>query len=75
MSRLVYRLADKLALFEQILAGELGTIFGADTMAGLYFKKVKARVATERVTEALSKTSLPTELAETIVTAAVQELE
>ena len=69
--------ADKLALFEQILAGELGTIFGDNTMAGLHFKKVKARVAmdTERATEALAEAGLPAELAETIVSSAVHELE
>ena len=69
--------ADKLALFEQILAGELGTIFGDNTMAGLHFKTVKARVImdTERTTEALAEVGLPAELAETIVSSAVHELE
>ena len=70
-----YAASCSTALFEQILAGELGTIFGDNTMAGLHFKKVKARVAMERTTEALAEAGLPAELAETIVTAAVHELE
>ena len=57
---------NKLALFELILAGEL------DTILGLHFKKVKARVVmdTEEVTKAL-ETNLPVELAEKIVASAV----
>lgn len=58
--------ANKLALFESIIAGEL------DTILGLHFKKVKARVVmdTEKATEAL-ETTLPAELAEKIVASAV----
>ena len=58
--------ANKLALFELIIAGEL------DTILGLHFKKVKARVVmdTEKATKAL-ETNLPVELAEKIVASAV----
>ena len=54
--------ADKLALSELIIAGELDTILNLD------FKKVKARVVmdTEKATKALD-TKLPVELAEKIV--------
>jgi hypothetical protein len=60
--------ANKLALFEQIVSGEL------DEILGLHFKKVKARVAmdTEKITEAL-ETNLPMEIAERIVASAVSE--
>ena len=58
--------ANKLALFELIVAGEL------DTILGLHFQKVKARVVmdTEKATKAL-ETILPVELAEKIVASAV----
>ena len=62
--------AHKLALYEQIITGELDPIFGY----GLHFKKVKARVAmdTEKTTEAL-ETNLPMEIAEKIVASALSE--
>ena len=58
--------ANKIALADQIIAGELDTFFG------LYLNKVKARVAmdTEKATKAL-ETNLPVELAEKIVASAV----
>ena len=60
--------ANKLALFEQMVSGEL------DEIHGLHFKKVKARVAmdTEKTTEAL-ETNLPMEIAEKIVASALSE--
>jgi hypothetical protein len=66
--------ANKLALFELIITGELGTIFGNMCSCGLDFKKVKARVAmdTEKAT-AMLETNLPVELAEKIVASAVSE--
>lgn len=66
--------ANKLALFEMIIAGELSTIFGGCCSCGLDFKKVKARVAmdTEKTTEAL-ETNLPMEIAEKIVASALSE--
>ena len=59
--------ANKLALFEQMVSGELYTL-----LQGLDFKKVKARVVmdTEMATKAL-ETTLPVELAEKIVASAV----
>ena len=66
--------ANKLALFELIITGELGTIFGNMCSCGPDFKKVKARVAmdTEKTTEAL-ETNLPMEIAEKIVASALSE--
>ena len=66
--------ANKLALFELIITGELGTIFGNMCSCGLDFKKVKARVAmdTEKTTEAL-ETNLPMEIAEKIVASALSQ--
>jgi hypothetical protein len=66
--------ANKLALFELIMAGELATIFGGWCSCGLHFKKVKARVAvdTEKTTAAL-ETKLPMEIAEKIVESAISE--
>ena len=60
--------ANKLALFEQMVSGEL------DEIHGLHFKKVKARVAmdTEKTIEAL-ETNLPMESAEKIVASAISE--
>ena len=60
--------ANKLALFEQIVSGEL------DEILGLHFKKVKARVVmdTEKTIEAL-ETNLPMEIAEKIVASAISE--
>ena len=51
--------ANKLALFEQMVSGEL------DEIHGLHFKKVKARVVmdTEKTIEAL-ETNLPMEIAD-----------
>ena len=66
--------ANKLALFELIITGELDTIFGMCGSSGLHFKKVKARVAmdAEKATEAL-EANLPMEIAEKIVASAVSE--
>ena len=66
--------ANKLALFELIITGELGTIFGNMCSCGLDFKKVKARVAmdTEKTAEVL-ETNLPMEIAEKIVASALSE--
>ena len=60
--------ANKLALFEQMVSGEL------DKVHGLLFNKVKARVAmdTEKTIEAL-ETNLPLEIAEKIVASAISE--
>ena len=60
--------ANKLALFEQMVSGEL------DEIHGLHFKKVKARVVmdTEKTIEAL-ETNLPMEIAEKIVASAISE--
>ena len=60
--------ANKLALFELIIACELNEIHGLD------FRKVKVRVPmdTEEATNALTA-KLPVELAETIVASAVSE--
>ena len=60
--------ANKLALFELIIACEL------DEILGLHFRKVKVRVPmdTEEATKALTA-KLPVELAETIVASAVSE--
>ena len=66
--------ANRLALFELIITGELGTIFGNMCSCGLDFKKVKARVAmdAEKSIEAL-EANLPLELAEKVVASAVSE--
>ena len=60
--------ANKLALLEQMVSGEL------DEIHGLHFKKVKARVVmdTEKTIEAL-ETNLPMEIAEKIVASAISE--
>ena len=69
--------ADKLALFELILAGELHEIFGGyGDGGGLRFKTVKARVAidtTKAVVTLCEATQLPLELAEKIVASTVSE--
>jgi hypothetical protein len=60
--------ANKLALFEHMISGEL------DEILGLHLKKVKARVVmdTEKTSLAL-ETNLPMEIAEKIVASAVSE--
>jgi hypothetical protein len=63
--------ANKLALFDLIVAGELDTIFGVCGSSGLYFKRVKAMVAmdAEKAAETLEAV-LPADLANQIATIA-----
>ena len=65
---------DKLALFELISTGKLGTILGGDCMAGVRLRMVKARfhMNEEKTVKALDA-KLPTELAEKIVASALAD--
>jgi hypothetical protein len=66
--------ADKLALFELIVTGELDTIFGMQGSAGFHFRMVKARfpMDVDKAAESLGA-KLPTEIAEQIVQEATDE--
>ena len=66
--------ADKLALFELIVTGELDTILGMYGNAGLHFRTVKARIHmdADKAAESL-EAKLPTEIAEQIVHEATDE--
>ena len=66
--------ANKLALFELIMTGELDTIFGIQGSAGLHFRIVKARfpMDADKAAESLGA-KLPTEIAEQIVEEAIDK--